>query len=78
MKTVDIYTIPDSPYCAMAKQFLTKHRISYQEYDVSKDMAARERMIAVSHQKGVPVIDLGDEVFVGFSRADLEKAFGVR
>lgn len=77
MKNVDIYTIAACEYCVMAKKFLDARHVAYHEFDVMNDREARERMIALSHQRGVPVIDLGDEVFVGFNRAELEKALGL-
>ena len=74
MKSADLYIIPVCNYCDIARALLKKYRIEYREFDVSKDKEARERMIELSHQKGVPVVDFGDEVFVGFNRAELERA----
>ncbi len=75
---VEIYTIPTCAYCKMTKELLEKNSISYIEHDVNKDMAAREEMVTKSHQRGVPVIDIDDEIFVGFNRVELEKTLGIR
>lgn len=65
---VTIYTTPTCSYCKMAKEFFKEHDIQYEEKDVTKDPQARERMVEKSKQMGVPVITIGDEVMVGFTK----------
>ncbi|MDI6734270.1 MAG: glutaredoxin family protein [Patescibacteria group bacterium] len=72
MKVI-IYTAPNCVYCQMAKDFFSKKGVSYEEKDVSYDQGAFGEMVKKSHQKGVPVIDINNEVFVGFNRNDIEK-----
>lgn len=72
--SVKIYTTPACVYCKMAKEYFKKNNIEYQELDVAEDEKAREKMIQKSHQFGVPVIEIGDQVFVGFNRLEIEKA----
>ena len=74
---VKIYTTPTCIYCKMAKDFFMKNNVAYEEHNVVEDDVAREEMGAKSHQLGVPVIDINGEIFVGFNRADLEKALGL-
>jgi glutaredoxin len=62
----------------MAKEFFQKSNVQYTEHDVANDDAAREEMIKKSHQMGVPVIDVGGEIFVGFNRTELERALGLK
>jgi glutaredoxin len=62
----------------MAKDFFRQNNIAFKEFDVANDDAAREDMIKKSHQMGVPVIDVGGEIFVGFNRSELAKALGVK
>ncbi len=78
MKKVIIYSTPTCIYCKMAKDFFDKHDIKYEEIDVAEDEKAREEMMNKSHQMGVPVIDIEGEIFVGFNRADIEKALGLK
>ena len=72
--SVKIYTTPPCVYCKMAKEYFKRNSIEYQELDVAKDEKAREEMIQKSHQFGVPVIEINDQVFVGFNRLEIEKA----
>ena len=50
----------------MAKAFLEKNHIAYEEKNVAIDADACDRMIQKSGQLGVPVIHIGDTVLVGF------------
>lgn len=77
-KKIIIYSTPTCAYCVMAKEFFKKNGIEYTEYDVAEDEKAREEMFEKSHQMGVPVIDIGGEIHVGFNRAELEKALGLK
>jgi glutaredoxin 3 len=77
MKAVTIYTTPNCVYCKMAKSFFNEKGIQYKELNVESDAAAREEMFAKSEQMGVPVIDVGGDIYVGFSRAALAEALGV-
>ena len=77
-KEIIIYSTPTCVYCKMAKEFFQKHNVAYQEYNVATDLKKREEMFNKSHQMGVPVIDIGGEIFVGFNRPDIEKALGIK
>jgi glutaredoxin len=57
----------------MAKDFFDKNGLSYEEVDVSIDEEAAKSMIEKTNQMGVPVIEIGDEVVVGFDRAKIEE-----
>ncbi len=67
-----IYTTAGCIYCKMAKEFFKRNNISYEEKDVSDD-AARQEMIDKSNQLGVPVIDIGGRIVVGFDEAAMKK-----
>jgi glutaredoxin 3 len=45
---------------------LKDNEIAYQELDVSKDRAARDEMINKTEQIGVPVIEIDNELAVGY------------
>ncbi len=76
--SVTLYTTPTCVYCKMAKEFFRKHDISFREVDVFKDIDAREEMFSKSHQMGVPVIEIGNEIFVGFDRATVARALHIQ
>ncbi len=61
----------------MAKEYLTKNKISYEQYDVAEDEKAREEMIQKSKQMGVPVIDIDGKIIIGFNKPEIDKALGL-
>ncbi|MEX0689822.1 MAG: glutaredoxin family protein [Candidatus Paceibacterota bacterium] len=70
---VKIYTTPSCKYCKMAKEYFDKLGIDSEEIDVTVNQEALEEMVEKSHQMGVPVIEIGDEIFVGFNRSEIDK-----
>lgn len=77
MPEVVIYTTPTCSWCAAAKRFLEEHEIEYTEYDVSEDENALERLVRVSGQTGVPVLEIDGEIVVGFDRARIAELLGI-
>ncbi len=74
MKKVTIYSTPTCHYCNMAKDFFKANKIAYTELNVATDLEKRKEMVEKSGQMGVPVIDIGGQIMVGFDQAALSKA----
>ena len=74
MVTVEIYTTPTCPWCKKAKEFMKEKKIKFNEHDVSDDSKARDKMMDLSGQMGVPVLEIGGEVLVGFDPDAIMKA----
>lgn len=62
----------------MAKEFFAKHNVAFEEFNVATDMKAREEMVNKSHQLGVPVIDVGGRIIVGFDRDAVAEALKIK
>ncbi len=72
---VHIYTSPACPYCKMAKDFLQEKGVAFREFDVTKDKNAMKEMRTISGgARSVPVIQICNEVMVGFDKARVETA----
>lgn len=71
MAKVTIYTTPSCAYCEMAKKFFKENDVEYAEKDVVDDEDARKEAVDKSGQMGVPVIEVGDDVIVGFDKGKL-------
>lgn len=74
MKKVEIYSTPTCTYCHAAKDFFTQNGIEYTEYDVATDLEKRAEMVEKSGQMGVPVINIGETVIVGFDEERIKAA----
>ncbi|ABR32315.1 MULTISPECIES: glutaredoxin family protein [Clostridium] len=73
---VKVYTTNTCPWCVKAKTFLKSENIEFQELNVQDDMEAREEMIKKSNQMGVPVLDINDNIIIGFDKPAILKALG--
>jgi glutaredoxin-like YruB-family protein len=74
---VKIYTTPTCGYCHQAKSFLGELGVQFTEYDVSRDRAAAEEMVALTGQMGVPVIVVDGQAIIGFDRSRLQQLLAV-
>ncbi|HPE69428.1 MAG TPA: glutaredoxin family protein [Thermotogota bacterium] len=72
-----VYTTPSCPHCTSAKRFFRERGIPFKEYDVSKDQRAADMMVKKSKQMGVPVIEVGNQIVVGFDRSKLNRLLNV-
>jgi glutaredoxin-like YruB-family protein len=76
-KRVIIFTTPSCPHCNHAKRYLRERGIRFRDVDVSRDPAAARDMIRRSGQQGVPVIDIGGKIVVGFNKAEVDRLLGL-
>lgn len=77
-KRVIIFTTPSCPHCNHAKRYLRERGIPFRDVDVSRDPAAARDMIRRSGQQGVPVIDIGGKIVIGFNKAEVDRLLGLR
>lgn len=78
MKKVIVYSTPTCPYCHMAKDFFTEHKIEFTDLNVAEDEKAREEMIDKTKQMGVPVIDIDGEIIIGFDKPKISQLLGIK
>lgn len=78
MKKVEIYSTPVCKYCNLAKDFFKKNSVAYTEYNVATDQAKRAEMVEKSGQLGVPVIDVGGDIVVGFDEKVLKDLLAIK
>lgn len=71
---VKIYSTTWCVYCRMAKEYLDKLGVPYEEIDIEKDPKAAEYIMGKSHSAGVPQIEIGEEVILGFDRPRIDAA----
>ena len=76
-KKVKVYSTPTCPFCVRVKQFLKDSAVSFEDIDVSTNHEAAQEMIKRSGQMGVPVIDIENELIVGFDKDKIKKALGI-
>ncbi|HAR62011.1 MAG: NrdH-redoxin [Candidatus Margulisiibacteriota bacterium] len=72
-KIIKMYSTPTCPWCRRLKKYLDEQQVDYTEFDVSKDQQALIEMVKKSGQLGVPQIDIGGKVIVGFDRETIDE-----
>lgn len=76
-KKVTIYSTPWCVYCKMAKKFFADNKIAFEEFDVASDAAKRDEMVKKTGQMGVPVIDIDNQITIGFDQPRLKQLLGI-
>ncbi|GAB4505012.1 MAG: glutaredoxin family protein [Anaerolineales bacterium] len=74
---VIVFSTPTCSFCNMAKKYFREKGIHFRDVDVSRDQAAARDMMRRSGQSGVPVIDIGGKIIVGFDRPKIDKLLGI-
>ncbi|MEJ2597747.1 MAG: glutaredoxin domain-containing protein [Anaerolineales bacterium] len=75
---VIIFTTPSCSFCRSAKKYLRQQGVPFKDVDVSRDSAAARDMVRRSRQQGVPVLDIGGKIIVGFDRPKIDRLLGLR
>lgn len=69
---ITIYSTPTCAFCHLAKDYMASHKIEFTDIDVSKDVDAATKMVELSGQMGVPVIDINGDITIGFYKPTFE------
>lgn len=72
--TVKIYSTSWCAYCRMVKEYLSKLGVPFQEINIEQDPAAAQYIMGKTHSAGVPQIEIGDQVILGFDRPRIDDA----
>jgi glutaredoxin-like YruB-family protein len=76
--TVTIYSATWCAFCHAAKQYLDKLGIKYTDRDVEADPQAGVEAVTKSGQRGIPVLDIGGDIIIGFDRPRIDAALKSR
>ena len=72
-----MYSTQTCHYCHMAEEFLKENKVSYQKFDVGTNLEKRKEMVEKSGQMGVPVIDVGGKILIGFDEEALKELLAI-
>ncbi len=70
---ITIYSTPTCVYCKNLKEYLSSKNVEFKDIDVSKDEKELEKMVAISGQMGVPVVDIDGNIIIGFDRQKIDQ-----
>ncbi len=77
MQNVTIYSTPSCHFCHMAKDFFKANNVAFTDHDVGSDTEQRKAMVEKSGQMGVPVIEIGNDIIIGFNKPVIAKLLGI-
>ncbi len=75
---VIVFSTPTCGFCNQAKSYFRQKNVRYTDVDVSRDQAAARDMVRRSGQQGVPVIDIGGHLVLGFNRPKIDQLLGLK
>jgi glutaredoxin 3 len=73
MEKIIVYSTQTCPYCVMVKEFLKEKKVEFEDVDVGEDHSRANEMVEKSGQMGVPVVDIGGKIIIGFNKPKLEE-----
>ena len=74
---VIVFSTPTCSFCNLTKKYFHERGIKFKDVDVSRDPVAARDMVRRSGQQGVPVIDIGGKIVIGFDRSKINKFLGI-
>ncbi len=69
-----VYSATWCAFCHASKDYLDKLGVKYTDKDVDADPAAGLEAVNKSGQRGIPVLDIGGTIIVGFDRPKIDFA----
>jgi glutaredoxin-like YruB-family protein len=69
---VKVYSTPTCPWCSKAKSYLKSKNVDFEDLNVQEDLKAREEMLDLSKQSGVPVINIDGNIVIGFDKPAID------
>lgn len=69
---ITIYSTKTCAFCHALKQYLDGLKIKYKEIKVDEESDGPQQLVEKSGQMGVPVIDFGGTIIIGFNRPKLD------
>jgi len=75
---VKVYSTNTCPWCDRVKEFLKQHNIEFEEINVGEDQEKAKEMVEKSGQMGVPVIEIDDEIIIGFNEPRIRELLDIK
>jgi len=72
-KNIKVYSTPKCHFCELIKKYLKEKDVSFMEVDVSVNGDGYKEMVAKSGQMCVPVVEIDDQIIIGFDKNRMEE-----
>ncbi|MBU1045730.1 glutathione S-transferase N-terminal domain-containing protein [Patescibacteria group bacterium] len=78
MAVVKIYSSPSCPYCEILEQFLYEKGVKFEVIDVTDNENAQNYIFEKTGKMAVPVIEIDDEIVVGFDKKKIMELLNLK
>ena len=75
---IRVFSTSTCPYCVTLKAYLDEKDFKYEDINVAEDKEAAKEMIEKSGQMGVPVVEINNEIIIGFDKQKINKILGIK
>ena len=69
-----MYTTPTSPWCQKARDYFKTKKIKFEERDINEEEKYRDEILEKTSQMAVPVLQIGNEIIIGFFEDQIQQA----
>ena len=76
--TTTIYTSPTCGSCRMIEEYLRSHGVEFETVDVARNQEALKALVEKTGRMTTPVIEIGDEIVIGFNKPRIDRLLGLR
>ena len=77
-KNITVYSTPTCGWCTSLKAWLQQNGIEYKDIDIAHDEKAAQSLIKRTGHKGVPQIEINDQMVVGFQLPRLKELLDIK
>jgi len=78
MPEVTVYSTSSCPWCHKTTDFLKEHKIKFTEVNVQEHPERANEVVEKSGQMGVPVIDIDNQIIIGYNETALKKLLKIK
>ncbi len=77
-KNITVYSTPTCGWCTSLKTWLQQNGIEYKDIDIALDEEAAQSLIKRTGHKGVPQVEINDQMVVGFQLPRLKELLDIK
>ena len=78
MSRIKIYSSPTCPFCYVLKNYLKEKGFEFEEIDISKETAKREKLIKKTGLATLPVVEIDNQLIVGFDKKKIDEILKIK
>lgn len=74
---VKVYKTNGCPWCEKAIKYLKNNEVEIEILNCSENEEYKKELIAKTHQNSVPVIEINNEIIIGFDKKKIDELINI-